>query len=119
MGAFDLFHAGHVHYLTSCRRHCQYLIVAVNVDEYCRQLKGEDRPHDPLNVRMLHVRAFAEAVIPFLGREEPLIMAIRPDVIFKGAEHSPEQTHYGARVPGWKEGPHKVWNAPVVNIGRL
>jgi D-beta-D-heptose 7-phosphate kinase / D-beta-D-heptose 1-phosphate adenosyltransferase len=118
-GCFDLFHAGHEHYLTACRRHCTYLIVAVNSDDYCRRVKGADRPYEPLATRLLHVRAFADAVIPFEGREELLIMEIRPDVVFKGADHSPNQTHYAARVPGWKNGPHGVWKAPVIHIARL
>lgn len=120
-GCFDLFHDGHRHYLTECRRHCSYLIVAVNTDDYCRRVKGEGRPYDPLGMRMLQVRCYAEAVIPFLGNEQPLIMAIRPDIVFKGAEHSPEQTFYAARVPGWKAKPdgEKMWVAPVVHIPRL
>ena len=116
---FDLFHEGHRHFLLECRCRCDYLVVAVNTDEYCRQVKGEKRPYDQLERRMLHVRSIAEAVIPFGGREEPLIMEIRPDVVFKGEDHSPNQTHYAARVPGWKNGPHGIWRAPVVHIARL
>jgi cytidyltransferase-like protein len=118
-GCFDRFHDGHTHFLTECRRQCDYLIVAVNTDDYCRRVKGPERPFDPIERRMLHVRALAEAVIPFLGREEALIMEIRPHVVFKGGDHSPNQTHYAARVPDWKNGPHGVWTAPVIHIGRL
>lgn len=117
-GCWDLLHEGHRHFLTECRLHCNYLIVAVNSDAYCRRVKGADRPYDPLERRMLHVRAFAEAVIPFEGREEKLLMEIRPDVIFKGSDHSPELSHYAARVPGWKEADKPWWIAPVVHIGR-
>ena len=117
-GCFDLLHEGHRHYLTECRRHCDYLIVAVNSDRYCREVKGADRPLEPLQQRMLNVRAFAEAVIPFEGREGHLIMQIRPDVIFKGGDHSPDLKHYCARGIGWKEGA-PIWMAPVVHIGRL
>ena len=117
-GCFDLFHDGHRHFLTHCRLCCDYLIVAVNTDAYCRRVKGENRPFDALYERMMHVRSFAEAVVPFEGREEKLIMEIRPDVVFKGGDHSPQQTHYAARTPGWKYGA-PTWFAPIVHITRL
>jgi D-beta-D-heptose 7-phosphate kinase/D-beta-D-heptose 1-phosphate adenosyltransferase len=117
-GCFDLFHEGHRHFLTACRTQCDYLVVAVNSDAYCTRVKGQDRPHETLQLRMMRVRSFAEAVFPFEGREEPLIMQIRPDVIFKGGDHSPELKHYCARGIGWKEGA-PIWKAPVVHIGRV
>lgn len=117
-GCFDAFHAGHVHFLTSCRRQCDYLIVAVNSDEYCTRVKGADRPILPIAQRMLYVRGLAEAVFPFEGREEPLILQIRPDVVFKGQDHSPLLKYYAQRRPGWKEG-RQPWFAPVIHIGRL
>jgi D-beta-D-heptose 7-phosphate kinase / D-beta-D-heptose 1-phosphate adenosyltransferase len=117
-GCFDLFHDGHRHLLLEARRHCSYLIVAVNTDEYCRRVKGAGRPIEPLETRMLHVRTLAEAVIPFTGREERLIMEIRPDVCFKGSDHSPDQKAYAQRSPGWKEG-SPLWTCPVIHIPRL
>lgn len=119
-GCFDLFHDGHVHFLTVCRRHCDYLIVAVNSDAYCRRVKGVTRPYDPLQQRMAHVRGLAEAVFPFEGREEKLIMEIRPDVVFKGHDHAPGLVRFAARKPGWKYlTADPWWIAPVVHIGHL
>jgi len=122
-GCFDRLHEGHEYFLRECRQQCDYLIIAVNSDEYCRRVKGEDRPFNPIDERMAVVRywmgPFSHAVIPFEGREDPLIMEIRPDVIFKGYDHSPNQTHYAQRVPGWKNGPHGVWTAPVIHIPQL
>lgn len=122
-GCFDLFHEGHSHFLQQCRRYCDYLVVAVNSDEYCRRIKGSDRPYDPLARRMVHVRALAEAVFPFEGRDERLIMEIRPDVVLKGSDHSPSQRFFAARVPGWKlqdqTEAHRIWKCPVVHIPRL
>ena len=86
-GCFDLFHEGHRHFLSSCRKHCDYLIVSVNHDEWVKQHKGSDRPYDKLKQRMFHVRAYAEAAIPFDGYEEGLIVHICPDVIFRGYDH--------------------------------
>lgn len=124
-GCFDLFHDGHRHFLIQCRTRCDYLVVAVNHDEYCRRIKGADRPHDPLATRMLHVRAIAEAVIPFGGREERLIMEIRPDIVFKGGDHGKTedgvQVAWGARQPYWKyrESGEQCWFARCVHIPRL
>lgn len=117
-GCFDLFHEGHRHFLTQCRMHCSYLVVAINTDAYCRRVKGTDRPFDPLERRMLHVRSIAEAVIPFEGREEALIMEIRPDVLFAGGDHKPGLSEYAIRGIGWKEGA-RIWKAKVIHIDRL
>ena len=115
-GCFDAFHEGHRHFLTNCRKHCDYLIVAVNTDEYCAT-KGPDRPIDPLKQRMFHVRAYAEAAIPFNGREDNLLMEIRPDVVFKGYDHS-SPDKIVARAPGWKDN-GRLWQAKVVKISHL
>lgn len=91
-GCFDLFHDGHRHFLTQCRLHCSYLIVAVNSDESVATRKGNGRPYDPLSTRMMHVRGIAEAVVPFDGYEESLIVSIRPAVFFKGYDHGQHAT---------------------------
>jgi D-beta-D-heptose 7-phosphate kinase / D-beta-D-heptose 1-phosphate adenosyltransferase len=119
-GCFDLGHKGHEHFLTECKRQCNFLVVAVNDDAYCRRVKGEGRPYDSLPVRIRWVLQFADSAIPFGGREDPLIMEIRPDVVFKGWDHSPNQTHYAARMPNWKDGTLDVmWSCTVVHIERL
>lgn len=117
--AFDLLHDGHRYFLSQAHQHCEYLVVAVNSDASVKRLKGDSRPYDSLSVRMYALKAFADSVIPFEGREEPLIMEIRPDVVFKGYDHSPNQIHYAARVPNWKNGPSGIWKCPVVHIARL
>jgi len=90
-GCFDLFHEGHIHFLTACRRQCDYLIVAVNSDEYCRRVKGDGRPYNKLGLRMLHVRSMAESVIPFSGNPGSLIKEILPQVYFQSSEY--QQNH--------------------------
>ena len=51
-GCFDILHAGHVHYLNQAAALGDRLIVAVNVDETVRALKGDDRPVNTLESRM-------------------------------------------------------------------
>jgi D-beta-D-heptose 7-phosphate kinase / D-beta-D-heptose 1-phosphate adenosyltransferase len=101
-GCFDLFHAGHKHLLMQASERCDYLIVAVNSDASVKRLKGFSRPYDCLHKRMTAVHKYADAVIPFEGREEKLIMEIRPQVLFKGYDHSAPE-FLAMRKPGWKD----------------
>lgn len=93
-GCFDSFHAGHKHFLEECAWQCDYLIVAVNSDEWCRRHKGADRPFNRLWDRLIDVRNFLWflhrncAVIPFEGNEDSLILNLLPDIVFRGSDHS-------------------------------
>lgn len=51
-GCFDILHVGHVRYLRAARELGDCLVVAVNTDESARGLKGEGRPHTPLDERV-------------------------------------------------------------------
>jgi D-glycero-beta-D-manno-heptose 1-phosphate adenylyltransferase len=42
-GGFDLFHVGHVRYLSEARRRVDVLVVAINSDRSLRGLKGDHR----------------------------------------------------------------------------
>jgi hypothetical protein len=69
---------------------------------------------------MGNVRPFAHAVLPFEGREDKLIMEIRPDVIFKGYDHgrAGSDERYCMRAPGWKD--TQKWDMiPAVHIAHL
>ena len=43
-GCFDILHAGHIHYLSQAKKHCDILVVGVNSDRSVRAYKGEKRP---------------------------------------------------------------------------
>ncbi len=92
-GCFDLLHAGHVTYLEQASRLGDRLIVAVNVDETVRQLKGPERPVNPLENRM-HVLAalgFVDWVVPFAeATPERLICRLKPDLLVKGGDNDPD-----------------------------
>lgn len=117
-GCFDGMHAGHRHFLLECRKRCDYLIVAVNSDAYCRRVKGPDRPAHSWEERARCVKMLADAVIPFAGHEEALLLEIRPDVVFKGAEYDRGQIAYGAYGLGWKDGA-ECWIANIHYVERL
>lgn len=92
-GCFDILHAGHVTYLEEASRLGDRLVVAVNVDETVRQLKGAQRPVNTLQNRM-HVLAalgFVDWVVPFSeDTPERLICAVKPDLLVKGGDNVPD-----------------------------
>jgi D-beta-D-heptose 7-phosphate kinase/D-beta-D-heptose 1-phosphate adenosyltransferase len=100
-GCFDGLHKGHKHFLSQCHKHCDHLIVALNSDASVARLKGPSRPIQTLTRRLDMLRTYVEAVIPFEGRIDPLIMEMRPDVYFVGYDHNASDLFI--RKPGWKE----------------
>jgi len=93
-GCFDLIHPGHVHLLAQAQAACDRLIVALNTDASVRRLKGPERPIQPETSRatVLSSLASVDLVVLFAG-DTPLslIEAIRPDILVKGADYSPDQ----------------------------
>jgi len=93
-GCFDILHAGHVSYLEQASRLGDRLVVAVNVDETVRMLKGADRPVNTLSRRMAVLAALGcvDWVVPFAeATPERLICRIRPDYLVKGGDNDPDQ----------------------------
>lgn len=96
-GCFDILHAGHVTYLEQASRLGDRLVVAVNVDQTVRDLKGPDRPVNSLELRMTVLAALAcvDWVVPFTEQTpERLICRLRPDFLVKGGDNDPQ------RIPG-------------------
>lgn len=105
-GCFDTFHDGHRHFLWGALAHCSKLIVAVNDDASVKTLKGEDRPVEPLWMRMSNVRreiGLYDAVVPFNGQHLQLAAVINPDVIIRG----------------WDQDSENSGTIPVVRISQL
>ena len=107
-GCFDILHAGHVSYLREARRRGDLLVVGLNSDDSIRRLKGDDRPVNTLDDRVLVLSELAsiDYIVPF-DEDTPrrLIEAIRPDVLAKGADYQKDQVvggefveSYGGRV---------------------
>ena len=93
-GCFDIIHAGHVGYLDSARRQGDRLVLAVNGDDSIRRLKGPGRPINPLDRRMAVLAALeaVDWVVAFdTDTPEPLLEAIKPDVLVKGGDYSVEE----------------------------
>ena len=100
-GCFDILHAGHVAYLEEAKSLGDRLIVAVNDDDSVRRLKGESRPINKLEDRMLVLAGLAAVdwVVPF-SEDTPaeLIAAILPDVLVKGGDYQPDEIAGGKDV---------------------
>jgi D-beta-D-heptose 7-phosphate kinase/D-beta-D-heptose 1-phosphate adenosyltransferase len=93
-GCFDILHAGHVAYLEEAKSLGDRLIVAVNDDDSVRRLKGESRPVNALEDRMLVLAGLAAVdwVVPFADdTPAALIAALLPDVLVKGGDYRPEE----------------------------
>ncbi|QQN34610.1 bifunctional D-glycero-beta-D-manno-heptose-7-phosphate kinase/D-glycero-beta-D-manno-heptose 1-phosphate adenylyltransferase HldE [Rahnella aceris] len=93
-GIFDILHAGHVSYLANARKLGDRLIVAVNSDASTKRLKGETRPVNALQNRMIVLGALGAVdwVVSF-DEDTPqrLIAGILPDLLVKGGDYKPEQ----------------------------
>ncbi|ARU54841.1 D-heptose-7- phosphate 1-kinase,D-heptose-1-phosphate adenylyltransferase [Oleiphilus messinensis] len=107
-GCFDILHAGHVGYLQDAKRLGDRLIVAINDDASVSRLKGPNRPVNGLDRRMRVLSALKSVdwVISFSeDTPEPLIEALKPNVLVKGGDYSLDQvvgadivTRYGGDI---------------------
>ncbi len=91
-GVFDLLHPGHIDVLIGARACGDVLVVGINSDASVRRLKGAERP-----VRSAADRAYVIAALSMVDcvtvfeQDTPfdLIELLRPDVIVKGGDYSP------------------------------
>ncbi len=107
-GCFDILHYGHAHLLQFARSQADFLVLGLNTDASIRRLKGADRPivSEDQRSTMLALYPFVDLVVLF-DEETPmeLIQTLRPDVLVKGGDYTPETVvgrdfveSYGGRV---------------------
>jgi D-beta-D-heptose 7-phosphate kinase/D-beta-D-heptose 1-phosphate adenosyltransferase len=92
-GCFDLLHVGHIHYLQYARSLGDRLVVGLNDDASVRQLKGVGRPLNPQDERARILAALACVdYVTIFSTPTPLelIQCLRPDVLVKGGDYTPE-----------------------------
>ncbi|MGB3802056.1 MAG: D-glycero-beta-D-manno-heptose 1-phosphate adenylyltransferase [Lewinella sp.] len=103
-GVFDLVHPGHLTYLAQAAGLGHRLIIGVNSDDSVRRLKGSSRPVMPLDARMQLLASlfFVDGVIPF-HEDTPLelIKALRPDILVKGGDYTPDSIVGATEVRSW------------------
>jgi rfaE bifunctional protein nucleotidyltransferase chain/domain len=103
-GVFDLLHPGHLDVLRGARESGDALVVGVNSDASVKRLKGPDRP-----VRSEAERAYVLAgletvdAVTVFDQDTPLelVRHLRPDVIVKGGDYSPDTVVGAADVREW------------------
>jgi D-beta-D-heptose 7-phosphate kinase/D-beta-D-heptose 1-phosphate adenosyltransferase len=107
-GCFDLLHVGHVKYLQKARRLGDLLVLGLNSDDSIRRLKGPRRPLINQEERA-HILAALDCIdyLVIFDEDTPLelIEALRPKILVKGGDYSPEGVvgkdlveSYGGRV---------------------
>lgn len=84
-GVYDMYHVGHQRYLHEASQFGDILIVGIDSDELTREMKGEDRPFDPLEerVEILAGLFFVNIIVrKDLGQHHnDLIELVHPDVL--------------------------------------
>jgi rfaE bifunctional protein nucleotidyltransferase chain/domain len=93
-GVFDLIHPGHIRYLREAASLGDRLIVALNDDDSVKRLKGSKRPLIPGRERAKIVASLDMVSYVTLFSDDtplPVIETLKPDVLAKGGDYSPDQ----------------------------
>jgi glycerol-3-phosphate cytidylyltransferase len=89
-GAFDLCHAGHVIMFEECKRHCDYLIVGLQVDPSLER-NTKNSPVQSLFERYVQLKAikYVDEIIPYVYEHEILeiLSAAHIDVRIIGEDY--------------------------------
>jgi D-glycero-beta-D-manno-heptose 1-phosphate adenylyltransferase len=86
-GAFDLIHPGHVILLNKAKSYGDYLVVGIVGDEAIKELKGPERPVQPIQDRMKIISSLkcVDQVIEQTDYDPiPNLEKINPDILVKG-----------------------------------
>ena len=92
-GCFDILHAGHVRYLAAAAAEGDLLVVGMNSDASVRLIKGDRRPvvHQDHRAEVLASLGCVDYVVLYDAAQPlELIQALKPDVLVKGADWTPE-----------------------------
>ena len=110
-GCFDLFHAGHLKFLSEAKKRCDFLVVGLNSDSSIKTLKGKYRPinNQKERTQILSYLPFIDLVILFNDKTPiKLIKGLKPNFLFKGADYNLDD------IVGSKE--MKSWGGEVILI---
>ena len=99
-GCFDLLHKGHIDLIKQSFSFGDILIVGLNSDESVKRLKGEERPMQNEIERknsLLNTGYVNEVYIFDDDTPLELINLIKPDILVKGGDYTPNE------IVGYKE----------------
>ncbi len=103
-GCFDIIHPGHLALLEQAAKYGNILIVGLNSDASVRRLKGQGRPINTEQSRVLMLVGLpaVNAVLIF-AEDTPidLIRQIRPDFLAKGGDYKKEEVIGGSLVESY------------------
>ena len=103
-GCFDLLHKGHIDLLNKASTFGDILIVGLNSDESVKRLKGENRPIQPIEIRIKNILPLeAVTAISIFEGDTPLdlIQTIRPDILVKGEDYNPKDIVGSVEISAW------------------
>ena len=93
-GCFDVLHKGHIDYLKKAKKLGDILVVGINSDDSIKRIKGEMRPINSLDARLMILESLSmiDYLIPF-DEDNPinLINSLRPDILVKGSDYKVEE----------------------------
>ena len=90
-GCYDLIHPGHIDLLSKAKSKGDKLIVGLNSDRSVKQLKGNDRPIQNFDDRLIILDAInsVDMVVGFdEDTPEIIIKELLPNVLVKGGDYS-------------------------------
>jgi len=99
-GCFDILHVGHVRYLAAARSEGDVLVVGLNSDASVKSIKPDNRPivNQEQRAEVLAGLSVVDFITIFDESDPmPLIRAIKPDILVKGADWN-EKEIVGADV---------------------
>lgn len=93
-GAFDLLHAGHLHLLKECKKHCVKLVVGLHVDP-SRERKDKNKPIESVLERQIRLRSckYVYDVIVYETEEDlkHILHSNEIDIRFLGSDYIDRQ----------------------------
>lgn len=103
-GCFDILHPGHVFLLHRARALGDCLVVGLNTDASIRRIKGPDRPILGQEDRAAILAALSSVdLVVCFDEDTPveLIRKLRPDILVKGSDYTPDTVVGGDIVQSW------------------
>lgn len=90
-GCFDVLHIGHIELLEHAKKLGGYVLAGLDSDERVKELKGDDRPINPIEhrIKMIESLKFVDDVVTFNTDDDlrDILYIYQPDIILIGDEY--------------------------------